>query len=74
MVPESGDMSQEAEKISGPQNMTKRGIFGRKDDLRNTYRFLIMPWQYGLFSRAATTGTLVFEDSGIGMTTSISFD
>ena len=30
MIPESEDMSQEAEKVSGPQNVMKRGMSDRK--------------------------------------------
>lgn len=33
MVLESGDMSQEAEKVSGPQNMRKRGMMDLKRKL-----------------------------------------
>ena len=33
MVEESEDMSEEAEKVSGPQNM-KRGMMDQKDSLR----------------------------------------
>ena len=73
MVQESEDTSQEAEKVSGPQNMMKREMMDRKDNSRRMINVCAFPvvstieanpcsvtprkWCFAAAERSASTAT-----------------